>query len=324
MKAVSRHLRPLISSLRRRVDEVTLSLNEKVLHSRNFGPETLRSSFNGGWLTETDFKALIRYEKAADSSPFEKEGLNAGLHFLEYTAGSSEHVRLIKLMFMVDDLKERYKTIMLFIKNEDFWYSCVVQKHDNEFHVTATDSRNEDRSDDPAIKQICDHLNDEQRRLARADSSTAPKKEKEDFELLSSLIDPKPSTKAKDKAEPEVNYDAPLAHIPLDELPSPEALVGDEKGELPNYIKVLQYRLTAPAGKQAGTNLKNCYIFVGPPGCGKSTVIQVLARQGGLEIVYAGGGDFRTAYQGSGRESFLRYSRSLRKCAKRQENGLPL
>ena len=59
-----------------------------------------------------------------------------------------------------------------------------------------------------------------------------------------------------------------------------------------------------PGRRSVGTNLKNCLLLYGPPGTGKSTIAQVLFRtcDPEIEIVYADGGSFRTAYQGSGRE----------------------
>lgn len=284
-------------SLKRGINTLTLSANNKDIYSRSFGPESKRETFNGAWLTESDFKNLAQHIQSDAATSFEKAILSSPVHALDFSKDASAQVTQLKCMFLINDL-QLHTSCLVFIKKNDHWYSCCVQKKDNTFHMTVTDSRNEDRSTDAAIKQLARSLNDEQKRAAEP-KKTADQKKKEETDLLASLLDPKPKQEAA-KTEEETNYDAPCAKIPLEELPSLKDLVGDKDGKLPNYIELLTHQLKAPARAQsAGTRAKNAFIFTGPPGTGKSTLVQVLARSCDLEVVYAGGGDFRTAYQGS-------------------------
>lgn len=301
-------------TIHREINEVSLSVDKKVVYSRSFGPDQRRSSFDGAWLSESDFKNLAYRIQADTSSPFEKAILSSPVYTLDFSKDAPAQVTRLKCMFLINELQLPESACAVFIKNNEHWFSCCIQKKNNIFHMTITDSHNEDRSADPATKQLARYLNEEQKRAAEP-KKTPDQKKKEETDLLNSLLDPKPKQEAS-KPEEEINYDAPLAKVPLAELPTLQQLVGDKDGKLPNYIELLMHQLKAPKrAHSAGTQLKNAYIFTGPPGTGKSTLIQVLARTCNLEIVYAGGGDFRTAYQGSSKlklDALYAYAQKMR------------
>ena len=141
--------------------------------------------------------------------------------------------------------------------------------------------------------------------------NTQKKKELQNQIIKSKEVKEKKSTDDEKRAV-KVNYDAQLSGYGLDDLPSLEDLFG---GKVPNNIQIRIRQIKEltkeeiPADKKAkiGTIIKNCTLFYGPPGTGKSTiayVITLLAAQlagHDIDVVYAGGGDFRDAYQGSGK-----------------------
>lgn len=312
------------------LQEITINLEQRepnvlelgkggtTVHTKRYGPEgkqVFGPSGDGRWLAETDFKNLNEILEndpawllATDSlDAADKDAalshipiLKTPLHVIDFSAEQQESVSLFRCrMFLMKDLL-KHKACQLYIKQGEHWYSCCLQQKGEELHLTITDSRNKDRSNDKEITFIAKILNEELKRNTEP-KKTAEQKRKEDTDLLNSLLEPK-NKQAEEKSksdETTTNYDAPYAHISLEDLPKLEDLFGDE---VPNAVKLRLEQLKHPrSSEKPGTKLKNALLIYGPPGTGKSTFAQVLARSAGLEVAFANGADFRTAYQGSSR-----------------------
>ncbi len=187
-------------------------------------------------------------------------------------------------------------TIFVPINRDDHWFTCVITKRDNEFSLTVADSLNKNRITDPAITKITETLAFE---FNKKETPPSKPKKKDPAVKKDHAVSEETPTHTNEEKKEKPNYDAPLAHFSLEELPKLEQFFG---GQTPNDVMVrLKLLIDTPdnPAKVAKTSIKNCLLLYGPPGTGKSTLAQLIGRMAGWRIVFANCGRFRTAYQGS-------------------------
>lgn len=298
-----------------------LLVENSVIHTRTYEPSPeAQDSQDGDWLSEFEIKELAN----TVLHEFQHQLYIECVEFpLKNAAERVIHMRKTQALFAALD-KNAHTKAVVFVSIDGHWFSCVLThkketsidplsktaeiiKSKPRISMIVTDSKNQDRRVDSAIMNIIQLFENKEKK---------PEKEKPKDDFLNSLLDPKPDKEKKktedDKGGEKVNYDPPLLGYGLTDLPSLEDLFG---GTVPNniHMRVRQIKeLTKEAqaldkrGKP-GTIIKNCTLLYGPPGTGKSTIAYVMtllaAEEAGhdIDIVYAGGGDFRDAYQGSGK-----------------------
>ncbi len=282
-----------------------LHVNGTRVYSLTYGPSP--SAFpDGSWLSATEIKELaeaITKNSILPHYPADQVSAVAleNIHFLEYTSRHpleeriSNNLELSWLRTELEKKPQKFQALFL-ISFEKQWTSCVITKMHDKVTFTVIDPHNKDRQYEEAITALVDTVQ-EALQIAK---KLAPEKKKDDFikDLLGEKEETSTDTTAATKKN-SVNYDAPLVNLRDDEIPSLEDLFG---GKIPNEVAICIKQMKREAApRSAGTKLKNCLLLYGPPGTGKSTIAQVMARAAGRKIVYAGGGDFRDAYQGSGK-----------------------
>ena len=265
-----------------------------------YGPTTAPA---GSYATSKELRDTAKKEMAKPSkvlAPLPKPVPK--LSVLEYSQKDDMEelfMNNLELTVISDALSKHprsYTSVMLLGKELETgtkeWISCTIVKSGKNVQIIITDPLNKDRLQDATVQRVKKAVED-----GLLKKVTLPKNDA-DGDLFA--LGGEPTKKKNDSKEAEVNYDAPLAQIPLEELETLEDLFG---GNVPNLIKVRINQLTNHefSTTPVSARIKNCIILYGPPGTGKSTIAQVLSRTCGWDIVYAGGGDFRTAYQGSGK-----------------------
>ncbi len=282
----------------------TVRVDGSIIYTRTHeGATKEHESLDGDWLSEFELKELIQKEKSDKTSLFQ-ENLVGSTHSecLEYPLKNTAErvINTRKIRSLLSEL-EKKGTAIVFITLDTHWISCVLTKQDKMTSMVITDSINQDRRIEPAIMNLIKLLDNKEEKKSNKESSKN--------DLLTSLL--KPDKKKEDGPEP-INYDAPLSGYGLDDLPSLEDFFG---GKIPNNIEMRVRQIKEltkdphASGKKAkiGTIIKNCTLFYGPPGTGKSTIAYIMAllaakeAEHDIDIVYAGGGDFRDAFQGSGK-----------------------
>lgn len=262
-------------------------------HSATYGPSP-EEGLNGSWLSSTELKSLAEAPLMSEH-PVGLTHKPSDIHFLEYSPTRPLEERLansFELSWLRTQLEHKPKefSTLFLISFDKEWASCFITLSQGTVHFTLVDGLNKDRHLEQGLTELADIIHE-----ALTNKAPAPKKKNDD--LLKDLLTEKESS--PDAKKSDVNYDAPLAHLQDDEIPTLEDLFGEK---IPNTVMVSIKHMQKDAPKRsAGTKLKNCLLLYGPPGTGKSTIAQVMARKAGRSIVYAGGGDFRDAYQGSGK-----------------------
>lgn len=259
-----------------------------ISHKKMYGPELETKGHYGHWLLPNEMIDIAQKEKFDTSRLYHEQfKIDMDIHTLDCSDDIGEVERMTTEMRYETALEKAKKavkpvvTVFLILQNHH-WFTCVIAKLGSEFWFIVTDSLNIDRSTDPLITKFIDKMGEKPAKKPIAIKDFLEKGSSQD----------KNNTK-----EEVVNYEAPLADIPLEELPSLPQLFG---GDIPNDIKIILNYLKNPVvARDKMPKLKNSLILHGPPGTGKSTIAQVMGRSNGWEILYAGGGDFRTAYQGS-------------------------
>lgn len=282
-------LQPISAQLKTDCNHNKVLEGEKIVYQELYGPKnTQEQSPNGSWLSGSEIKTLAA-EAIQDPSDMPGQVKDVSVHALEFTSKPTlEENQLItkEISWLHAELgknPQEFKTLF-FIGFEKEWTSCLISKSGKTITLTLLDPLNKDRHKEKGIALLADAIQD----ALSPKASPSPN--------LDPFLGPKGDK--KDGAAPQ-NYNAPLAHLKDDEIPSLQDLFGEK---IPNVVNVCIKQMEQDTPKKsAGTKLKNCLLLYGPPGTGKSTIAQVMARAAGRDIVYAGGGDFRDAYQGSGK-----------------------
>lgn len=282
------NLPPISFTLETTKNAVILKSNNKLIKEDHYGPQKDSQEIqDGSWLSMNDIIDLDICLKSHTAEDFPEGKKIVPLGIL---SSSKEDIFLNIKSYdgLTRELSKKPKefTALFFIECSDKqWISCVVTKEGSEVAFVVTDSENLNRQDEPTIRTLAEVI------------KTALAKGPQHSVMAQA---PQNNNKSADKEEEHVNYDAPLAHVPLSEIPTLEQIFG---GKVPNNIKRLISYLKRKGlnPEHASIALKNCLLLYGPPGTGKTTVAQLIARELGWEMVFAGGGDFRTAYQGSGK-----------------------
>jgi hypothetical protein len=282
----------------------TLTTGSETVKSVQYGPAG-NTAAPGSYYTSEELRALANDEFKSPSVVFaDLKGKVSALTLLEYSYSQLD-VEILMNNLELTVISENFANdpasySALLVIGKEFeegikhWISCVIKKSKDAIQLIITDPANKDRLHDATIQQVKQAVKD-----GLLKKVTLPKKDNSAVGDMFALGGP--AKKKDEKANEEVvNYDAPLAHIPLTELPTLEDLFG---GKIPNNVQVLLKQLERRELDKSpmSARLKNCFILYGPPGTGKSTIAQRMARMAGRNVVYAGGGDFRTAYQGSGK-----------------------
>ncbi|MBA3751275.1 ATP-binding protein [Candidatus Dependentiae bacterium] len=262
-------------------------------YKKLYGPTDREQVCNGDWLSLPEVIEIAQKEREDSSCHFHKElSSHLEMHTFDFSTGMSYLDELktemrCKTVFEKIEKSTSPAAAILLILSNHHWFSCVVAKTVEGLCFIVTDSTNADRSNDPVIAKLGTMIDENE---SKTSSATG------DFrDSIKNLLEKKSSE--NNSEEDVVNYDAPHAHMSLEELPSLDLLFG---GKLTNDIHMILHHLkTEVAPTKKPLKFKNGLILSGPPGTGKSTVAQVMARMAGREVLYAGGGDFRTAYQGS-------------------------
>ncbi len=274
-------------------------------HKKTYGPESETTAKDGSWLLLPEIIEIAQKEKNDTSRMFHEEfKVPVDVHAFDFSEGLSDFEKMSTTMRCADALERVRKSVnpvttMLLIVQDNSWFSCVITKLASDFWFIVTDSRNADRSHDPLISTLAGMM-----------AENAPKKT---IGGVKDFLD-KAAATPKESKEEVVNYDAPLAQIALEELPMLEDFFG---GKISNDIQMILKQLeTSTTTSKKPLKVKNGLILSGPPGTGKSTIAQIMARTKGREVLYAGGGDFRTAYQGSSKaklDDLFRKAKELNK-----------
>jgi len=276
--------------------------------SQTYSPSEQDTSFDGSWLQSQDLKELAEKELHMEHIILPVEG-TLPIKFLEFSEVPSLEEKLTNSMELGWLRKELEKNsapfaALYFILCNKVWMSCFIIKTAQELSLTVIDPYGIDRTEDKGIQQLLKIMDE------ASSKKTVPMPVKE-HEPVTPTYQQDPEGAQKDV----VNYDAPLAHLKLSELPTLERLFDDK---VPNKVQLLIKRLENPKILGEKLKLKNCFLFVGPPGTGKSTVGQIIVRMAGWDIAYAGGGDYRTAFQGSGKakiDAHVAEAKKRGKCA---------
>ena len=182
-------------------------------------------------LTTHDFAEIHRLIKKDTLSPFHKTLSSASICCLEFPDTDNLDQQLInnaQLEIVLTNYltSPSYKPILC-ISFEGSWMSCIIEKvDDTKIRLLALDSQNMDRKNAPEIEQI-------KRFIAENNRTRLTKEKKPDLSDLESLLKGT-SDNSDDKTE-KINYDAPLAHVQLDEIPSIDQLLG----KVPNHIQLV-------------------------------------------------------------------------------------
>ncbi len=228
--------------------------------------------------TDRDLYALSIHETKNPSVVFKQSATQPKLILIDETA--NDNLKLFQQLTQTIKVQKTPLDVMLLLQTEQgSRYTINLHTSHNSIQLIITDPTNESRMNAPLVRKLKYALN-------KGLKDSAPV-----------LVG---QQHTKEDEDEKINYDAPLAHIPLEELETLEDLFG---GKIPNELQVIMHMMKHPAlnTNDASSRIKNCIILHGPPGTGKSTIAQVLPRMCGWDVVYAGGGDFRTAYQGSGK-----------------------
>ncbi len=283
-------------------NENELWVDNKLIHKRTYGPNDDHDSLNGDWLSSNELVELAQAEKIQPSGHFyDLPSIPVKcLEFFEQESLATQLDNDLKFKWLLTELENAQSlfSCILLINCENHWISCVITKLKDMIYLVVTDSKNLDRRLEPGITKVMNILEES---LAKKQKEPNKEDKKKTDDFLNSLLNtPQTGGKTSSEEKEVENYDAPLANIPLEELPTLEELFG---GEIPNEIVVRMHQLqiTDDIGAPIGTKLKNCFILHGPPGTGKSTIAQVMLRKAGIKkIIYCSGGMFRDEYQGSG------------------------
>ncbi|MBA2306789.1 AAA family ATPase [Candidatus Dependentiae bacterium] len=273
-------------------------------HTKTYGPPLDVLAKNGSWLLAPEIIEIAEREKNDSSRKFNEEFNALSVHAFDFSEGVSDFEKMSTRMRCADALEKTRRatspvtTILLIVQNNR-WFSCVITKLANDFWFIVTDSHNEDRTNDPLIQTLVGMM-----------AENGPKKPAG----MKDFLDKSATAQQKDSKEEVVDYDAPLAQVALEDLPNLEEFFGER---IPNDIQMILTQLKAtPTSSKKPLKVANGLILSGPPGTGKSTAAQVMARIAGREVLYAGGGDFRTAYQGSSKaklDDLFRKAKELNK-----------
>ena len=242
---------------------------------------------NGDNLAIADLTELSLHEKENPSATFNAEAVSRmpAIQCVDSVKNPSflqEIENEIKCKSIVNELEiagPNFSAVMPMNSN-GHWISCVVSKKDDKIHLIVTDSMNKDRRSEPGIVMLTQALEDGLKKQGK------PKEDKKlKDELFSSLLNAPADTATTPAAEEKDKtfYGAPLDQFSLEELPPLEQFFG---GKLPNdiYVRIAQLKAIKEI-KSVGTGIKNCLILWGPPGTGKSTIAQIMARIAGREIL---------------------------------------
>jgi AAA+ superfamily predicted ATPase len=275
-----------------------LFINGVSLHTRKYDKSGLTDGLNGDWLSENELIELFEHEKNT-LHVLIPAGQSIEAKSLEFSKESSFAAQIqneLTFKWLLKGLEQPKFDALLFIGFEKQWTACLVRKRNKQVTLTLTDSSNVNRQKEPSIKKLLEQI---EQKLNKKTRPSKESKKTEDFlqDLLS--LDPSKKTATEPKAEEVMNYDAPLASLSLDEIPTLEQLFG---GKVPNnvLVRIAQIKNPEPATRGAGTKVKNCLMLYGPPGTGKSTIAQVIIRRAGKNVLYVSGGKLRTDYMGSG------------------------
>ncbi len=271
---------------------------------RSYGPLDTETTYpDGSFVTSAELRSLSKKEKKQPSACFNTKRVFPTITTLEFPKEADIEAMFmtnLELTVISDALAkdpDTYELLLLIGKEFEAgimeWISCLIIKDHADINLIITDPQNKDRLEDATIQRVRQALHDGIQK-----KGTLPKENNRDLDDLFAIGEP--TKKKESKKEDAVNYDAPLSSIPLEELETLEDLFG---GTIPNEIRIIMQFLKHPELNNTGASarIKNCILLHGPPGTGKSTIAQVLPRLCGWDVVYAGGGDFRTAYQGSGK-----------------------
>ncbi len=287
-------LETLSGELRQGKNHNEIVKDGKVVYKEEYAPQGSAETLDGSWLSRGELKDLTAQTiKNPAGHLMGLKGKEIPVHFLEYAQKSSLDDRIAnaeELAWLSTELKKKAQgcTALFLISFEKEWTSCLITKSGNRVLLTVTDPYNKDRSTEKGMISLAGAIQD------GLSTKPTPKEKKED-----AFKEVRDQEKPTDLKKSEVNYDAPLANLKDEELPTLEDFFGDK---IPNEILVSIKQLKKEVRKgSVGEKLKNGFMLYGPPGTGKSTIAQVMARMAGRDIIYAGGGDFRDAYQGSGK-----------------------
>jgi hypothetical protein len=273
----------ITGKLRSSVNRNEIFTDDKLVHQEQYGPKDSTLSLDGSWLSSSDLTHILERELNEPSTYFAdlKTPANS-VYFLEFSKNPTQAERLFndatwKKVKAQLEKKSTESTALFLINFDTEWVSCIMTVDRRNISFTVIDPSNKDRRQEPGMISLAQFV----KALVSPASQTVPT-----------------PTKKQDQAVGP-NYDAPLAFLPDSEIPTLQDLFGDT---IPNtfrlYLKHMQNRSTK---QPSGMKPKNCLLLYGPPGTGKSTIAQVMARTAGKNIVYAGGGDFRDEFQGSGK-----------------------
>jgi hypothetical protein len=269
------------------VNHNELSVDGAVVHTLSYGPPDI-PAIDGSWLTSVELKELADQELISKHSE---------AHFLHYTDEQTLEERItnsVELSWLRSNLEKKpqqFSALFLINFNQE-WCSCVIAKSAHEVSLIVTDPQNKDRQHESGLILLAQTIHE-------ALSQKKTVSSKKDDDRFKGMFDKKEDKESSEEKKPSVNYDPPLAFLRDDEIPTLNDLFGDK---IPNPIQLCIKQMKKNISTQsASTKLKNCLLLYGPPGTGKSTIAQVMARAAGRNILYAGGGDFRDAFQGSGK-----------------------
>ncbi len=284
-------LKPISGELRCSNNQHEIYEDKKQVLKETYGPsEDTSDSPDGSWLTALDLKDLAEHK--LKNSP---EGTHPkDIHFLEFseTLTPDEHqmnnAELTWLRTQLVKNPHEFQALFL-IRFDQEWISCVITKFRQVITFMVTDPQNKDRHTEKGLVVLAQTIQD-----ALTPRKAPPIKNENPLRNLGRV------QQEEKPAANKVNYDPPLAHLKDHEIPSLNDFFGEK---IPNAVTICIKKMKRQAAppRPSGIALKNCLLLYGPPGTGKSTIAQLMARAAGRNIVYAGGGDFRDSYQGSGK-----------------------
>jgi SpoVK/Ycf46/Vps4 family AAA+-type ATPase len=298
---------------------------ERISLSRYGPPDNKGHILDGSWLTSTDLSYLAQRELNKPSEHLanfiEKD---TAVHFLQFNVNSADPlVNLYEIEWLLVELRKNAPTFkVLYLLNcSNEWISCLITKSEKKVTFIVIDPQNKDRREEEGLRMLTkivqealspeklSHENKKavQRRVDEEEKNNTPNRSVQGNPQQTQFFNTHKGSALrtqgathKETNEGARNYDAPLANVPDSDIPSLEELFGNK---IPNSIRMLIKQMKKQEAQgSSSTKLKNCLLLYGPPGTGKSTIAQVMARAAGKNIMYAGGGDFRTAMQGSGTE----------------------
>jgi energy-coupling factor transporter ATP-binding protein EcfA2 len=276
--------------------KVSVNHNEVLVHNQTAYAQTYgplqTAVLDGSWLSNFEIKDLAESTLKSPKTYF-KVPPHREVRCLEFSKNGPLEERISNSLvfnWLRTALQEKQFTTLLLISFDKEWTACTLTKTAQEITLSLIDPHNKDRHATDGIGSLVEVI--EESLYTKKNPSM-----KKNEDIFKDLV-PEKEDGSSDKKN-SVNYEAPLAFLPDSEIPSLSELFGEK---IPNVISVcIKHMEKGTVQRPSSTKLKNCLLLYGPPGTGKSTIAQVMARTAGRNIVYAGGGDFRDAYQGSGK-----------------------